>query len=410
MANPPIVAALLFVLSGIISLSSLAEPPIGDTVIPSADPFLPVDTAEQKLLQIVAAIEQKDWLGASRQAEELATVFPNFKVGKLLRKIIAEQSSIPNTLPFPIQPHEDEFLLQNLEAELTLRRDSRSNGYDHNQLPANILRLAEEIQYVFVVDLEKSRFYLIQNDSGKPAVVADYYAGIGKQGIGKQREGDHRTPIGIYTVVNYLPDRRLPELYGAGALTLDYPNPWDRRLERTGSGIWLHGVPRDTYSRPPRSSRGCVTLSNHLFEALRKLSMPGNTMVITAPSIEWQETVTRELAGEEISNALEQWRKDWTSLNFENYISHYSPDFKSLHGDYQSWTTRKRSIHSGKEFIEVALENTSIFRYPGEENLMQINYRQHYNSNNFSSSADKTQFWRKNNNGRWQIVYEGSRG
>ena len=413
MKNLSVVTALLFfVLSAIVSLSSHAEsPPDAATLMMTAEPPLPVDVAEQELLQVVAVIEQKDWLAASRQTEKLIEAFPNFKLGTLLQKIITEQSSIPETRPFPLQPQEDEFLPKNLEAELTLRRESLSdNNYAHNLLPRGILRLGNEIRYVFVVDLKKSRFYVVKNDNPGLAVVADYYTGIGKQGIGKQHEGDHRTPVGIYTIVDYLADNRLPELYGVGALPLDYPNPWDERLGRTGSGIWLHGVPRGTYSRPPRSSRGCVTLSNHLFEAIRKLSIPGNTIVITEPDIEWQETGMRETAGAEINAVLEQWQQDWASLDFGKYISHYSPDFKTSRDDYQSWTARKRAVNSGKEFINVDLKNISIFRYPGEENLVQVNYRQHYRSNNFNNSTDKIQYWRKNSDGRWQIVYEGSQG
>lgn len=400
-----------FVLSGAASLSNPAEPStdIAAVVYPAAPP-LPVDMAEHKLLQTVVLIEQQDWLAASRQAKELLTDYPDFKLGGLLQKVIAAQSPLPQTRPSPLLPEEDEFLPQNLEAELTLRRESQPGDYEPGLLPANLLRLGNDIQYVFFVDLEKSRFYVVNNNSARPAVIADYYAGIGKQGIGKQHEGDHGTPVGIYTIVDYLPDNRLPELYGAGALTLDYPNFWDKRLGRTGYGIWLHGVPRDTYSRPPRSSRGCVTLSNHLFEALRTLSTPGNTIVVTAPTLEWQVNNSREFAAEDIDNALQQWRMDWGGLEFDRYISHYSSDFRTPQDDYQSWAERKRSINSGKEFIDVSLENISIFRYPDEENLVQVTFRQHYNSNNFRNSTDKLQFWRKNNDGRWQIVYEGSRG
>ncbi|HEX7026128.1 MAG TPA: L,D-transpeptidase family protein [Gammaproteobacteria bacterium] len=399
----------IFIFSSFASLSCHAESPVNDAGIPP-DPSLPVDAAENKLLQAVAAIEQQDWLTASRETEELVKSFPNFKLGELLDEIIATRSSIPNTRPFPLQAHEDEFLPANLAAELTLRREALSDNHAHTLLPASILRLGSDVHYAFVVDLEESRFYVVKNDDSRLAVVADYYAGIGKQGFNKQREGDHRTPVGIYTVVDHLTDDRLPELYGVGALTLDYPNPWDRRLERTGSGIWLHGVPRNTYSRPPRSSRGCVTLSNHLFEAIRKLSIPGNTVIITEPTIEWQEAGMRKIAGAEIGAVLEQWRQDWASLDFEKYVSHYSPDFKTLRGDYQRWAARKRAVNSGKKFINVELENISIFRYPGEENLLQVNYRQHYQSNNFNNSTDKIQYWRKNSDGRWQIVYEGPRG
>lgn len=403
-----VVAALsLFVLS-VFSPSPQARPSTGTAAASPTDVRLPVDAAEQKLLQTAALIEDENWAAASRQAQELVTAFPHFKLGELLQTLIASKSSLPETRPLPLRPEDDEFLPRNLEAELTLRREAPTDEYNGN-LPGNILQLAGNIQYVFVVALKKNRLYVIKNDAGNGGVIADYYAGIGKQGFGKQREGDYRTPIGVYNIVDYLPDDRLPELYGVGALPLSYPNAWDELSGRTGSGIWLHGVPHTTYSRPPRSSQGCITLSNHLFEMLHRLSTPGNTVVITTPDIEWREAGVPGSIDKEITDALEQWRKDWSSLDFGKYISHYAGNFRTASDNYQSWARHKRRVNSRKQFIQVALEDISIFRYPGEDNLVQINYRQQYSSDNYSSDTDKTQFWRKNDGGRWQIVYEGSR-
>lgn len=404
-----VVAVLsVFVLSGF-NPSPQAQPSTGDTVTSPADMRWPADVAEQKLLQTAALIEDKSWAAASRQAQELVTAFPHFKLGELLQTLISSKSSLPGTRPLPLRPEDDEFLPRNLEAELTLRREAPADKHNYGYLPGNILQLAGNIQYVFVVELEKSRLFVIKNDGGDAGVIADYYTGIGKQGIGKQREGDHRTPVGVYTIVDYLPDDRLPELYGIGALPLDYPNAWDELLGRTGSGIWLHGVPRTTYSRPPRSSRGCITLSNQLFDALRKFSTPGNTVVITTPNIAWREAGVPAPVSKEVTDALEQWRKDWSSLDFDKYISHYGESFKTASDNYQSWARHKRRVNSRKQFIQVALEDVSIFRYPGEENLVQVDYRQQYTSNNYSSDTGKIQFWRKNGDGRWRIVYEGSR-
>ena len=44
------------------------------------------------------------------------------------------------------------------------------------------------------------RLYLYRNDKGRPRFVADYYISQGKLGADKTREGDKRTPIGVYHV------------------------------------------------------------------------------------------------------------------------------------------------------------------------------------------------------------------
>lgn len=79
----------------------------------------------------------------------------------------------------------------------------------------------------------------------------DYYISVGKGGGDKRREGDEKTPIVVYRVSSYLPGSSLPDMYGPGAFPIDYPNPWDRKLGRTGSGIWLHGTESERFSRAP---------------------------------------------------------------------------------------------------------------------------------------------------------------
>src|SRR5262249_21339923 len=132
-----------------------------------------------------------------------------------------------------------------------------------------------------------SRLYLYQNDGGKPRFVADYYVSFGKNGALKTREGDERTPIGIYHVTASLPREKLAEFYGSGAVPINYPNEWDQIQGRNGHGIWLHGTPPDTYSRPPRSSNGCVVLANADLNDLAHDIQIGLTPVIISEDVEW---------------------------------------------------------------------------------------------------------------------------
>ena len=55
------------------------------------------------------------------------------------------------------------------------------------------------------------------NENGLPRLVADYYVTLGKNGVEKTREGDQKTPIGVYHIVANLPRSKLTDFYGAGA-------------------------------------------------------------------------------------------------------------------------------------------------------------------------------------------------
>jgi murein L,D-transpeptidase YafK len=103
---------------------------------------------------------------------------------------------------------------------------------------------------VLLVDAKNSRLYVYEKQGEELKLRADYYITQGKFGTNKTREGDQKTPIGIYYITSHLAKSRLPDFYGAGALPINYPNEWDKANGRNGSGIWLHGTPSESYSRP----------------------------------------------------------------------------------------------------------------------------------------------------------------
>ena len=152
---------------------------------------------------------------------------------------------------------------------------------------------------------------------------------IGKNGADKNTEGDKRTPVGLYFASKKL-TTPLSEFYGDGAYPLNYPNELDIHNKKTGSGIWLHGTPKDTYSRPPRASDGCVVLSNPDLRKLQPVLRAGGVPVIISDSIKWVDSnhVLKPHANiEPLNQALFNWRKDWTSQDTNQYLSNYSKDF-----------------------------------------------------------------------------------
>ena len=144
-----------------------------------------------------------------------------------------------------------------------------------------------EQKYAIIADTGKSRLYIFQNVGGTPRYVADYYISSGKNGSQKVKEGDKKTPIGVYFVTANVPREKLTDFYGRGAFPINYPNEWDKRHGRNGFGIWLHGTPSDTYSRPPRASDGCVVLANQDLDRIGATLQVGLTPVIISDDIEW---------------------------------------------------------------------------------------------------------------------------
>jgi murein L,D-transpeptidase YafK len=272
--------------------------------------------------------------------------------------------------------------------------------------PAQLVQLSSA-RSLILVDVQRFRLYLFENRDGRPALSQDYYISIGKAGGDKRREGDEKTPVGVYRVSSYLPGSTLPDMYGPGAFPIDYPNPWDRRLGRTGSGIWLHGTESERYSRAPLSSLGCVTLANVDFLALRDRVDVGRTPVVVVDGVDWQQPARVEATRRELASAVEGWRRDWESLDTDRYLSHYGPDFQTESMNLARFASHKKRVNASKKFIRVGLSDVAIYAYPGEEQTVLVEFQQAYESDSFRSRRRKQQYWRRYGDG-WKIVFEAA--
>lgn len=275
------------------------------------------------------------------------------------------------------------------------------------RVPRYLLQLNPEQKYAFVIDASKSTLYVFENHGGTPRYVADYYISSGKNGYDKLKEGDKKTPVGVYHVTSQMPREKLADLYGVGAFPINYPNEWDKREGRNGSGIWLHGTPSNTYSRPPRASDGCVVLTNQDLEAITQNVQVGLTPVIISNSIEWADPGSTKSLRQELDRNVESWRRDWESRATDKYLAHYSASFTNDKQNFASWARQKRQINAGKTWIKVKVDNISMFLYPGIDDLAVVSFEQNYESNNLSNRMRKRQYWIKEKSG-WKIIYEGA--
>ena len=364
---------------------------------------------ETRLLSALSQINSGKLDGALEDLSSLIEEQPDFRLANYLYGdlMLAKAGRIPN-----LSTTDDEFGTRKhaLLEEARSRWSHRLQSPPANAVPNAVLALAPSYRYVVVVDLKRNRLYLLKNVNGVPKIQADYYASIGEKGIGKYSEGDAKTPVGVYHVTEYKSDRELPELYGVGAFPVNYPNELDLLYGRTGYGIWVHGVPRDTYNRAPRASQGCVVVSNEDLEDLHEYIQPGVTPVVFTDQLEW---LTPEEAAEkrwELVTAVADWRRRWEQVDTEGYLGYYSAQFVSNDGmDKQSFSEYKRQVNANKTAIDVKLDDISIFRYPSEQDMALITFTQRYSSNNFHAVARKQQFWKRDSAAGWQILHE-SRG
>ncbi len=360
---------------------------------------------EPMLDQVFAHIEQNRLDAALGQTEKLLKAYPNFRLGHLVKGDLLLARSRPlKTLGNAANAPQDRLtdLREEAIARLKAYRDKPPTDY----VPRYLLQMHPEQKFAVVVDTQKARLYLYRNVEGQPRFVADYYISHGKAGTDKLREGDKKTPIGVYHVTASLPRQKLTDFYGSGAFPISYPNEWDKRHGRNGHGIWLHGTPSDTFSRPPKASDGCVVLANQDLDALAKNLQIGMTPVIISNSIEWLSLDDWQAERSALSRSIEAWRSDWESLDTEKYLRHYSKRFQSGSQNFEYWSALKRQVNAGKQWIKVGAANISMFRNPGKEEMVVVTFDQDYRSSNLSNTMKKRQYWMRED-GAWKIVYEG---
>lgn len=361
-------------------------------------------TPEINLLEALTAIKQLQIDDAIDQLQQLVREKPDFRLAQLVyADLLSAKAQGLKQMGDRYTQHPE---FAGLQAEATARWKAKRSDLTNLALPSSLLNLDESYRYAVTVDLLQSRLYLFENRQGIPSRVADFYISMGKNGPSKQYEGDNRTPLGVYFIENFLSPDSLPDKYGLGAYPLNYPNAWDQRLGRTGYGIWLHGTPTDTYSRPPRDSEGCVVLSNSDLQQVGSYLQLRRTPVVISDNIQWLDQQQWQRDKRYFMALFEQWRQDWQSRNIDSYLSHYSASFDNGKQNYQRWRQHKTRVTQYKKNIQVDVDDLSVLRHP-KDDIVVITFRQHYQSDNFSSVSYKRQYWRLEDDGRWRIIFEG---
>jgi murein L,D-transpeptidase YafK len=277
-------------------------------------------------------------------------------------------------------------------------------------VPASLIKLDSSYENVIWVEMEKGLLHLMvpNQSSGHWQIGFSRPISIGKAGYGKKVEGDNRTPVGLYHVTSFLPDEELIDYYGNGAFPINYPNAFDRSQNRTGYGIWLHGLPKGVDERPLLDSEGCVVIDNTAFDWLKEYMVEGHTRVLLGDQISWTSSSQMNLLRKELESTIENWRSAWSAIDNDRYLNYYASNFTNGSSDLNQWIEYNNRIHRSKDWIEVEISDLNIFAYPGEVDLIVTEYFQNYRSSNFDAQGKKQIFWQRQTDGSWKIVFEGA--
>lgn len=367
---------------------------------------------EPLVRQIYAQLGEGDRAQALATASVLASRFPTFQLGQLL---YADLLNISSGQPVmwsdahegnapSLRKRLDELIL---ESKRRLQRDSAPSL--QGKIPAALAFLGPQQAYVAAVDASKSRLYWFENRTGHDGrlqlhLVQESYISVGINGVGKDQEGDGKTPLGVYFILRHLPGEGLPDLFGVGALTLNYPNAVDLMRKKTGSGIWLHGTPSAQYARAPESTDGCVVLANP--EMGRLLQMPDLRMtpVIMAERLEWVDADQAGQTWAAFKPTLDQWLQARNGRDPEALKIHYSPRYEQDGMVLAQLWPRLAQTTLGYSQTQ-PLELVSVLHWKDQDNTMVVTMKDPNQSHPQGAAYLRT-YWQKEN-GQWRLVYQG---
>ena len=364
---------------------------------------------DKLLKKIIDEISNENLSQAIIDLDKLIKIAPNFNVARIIKSdlIKAKLSAIDD---FGSGISNNNFDVESIKLELLKRiKSTDPENFEELNSKYNFL-LNKQTQYLIFVDLKKSRMIVFSNKNNKLKLVSDHYISIGKKGFGKIKEGDKKTPVGVYFLKNKIKEK-LPDKYGLGAYVLNYPNSFDRLNKNTGYGIWIHGVPTSTFSRPPYSSDGCIVLTNKDISSISDILNIPNTPVIVS-DIGIEEMLVRDdnvvyQNNKEIKQKIELWKTTWESGNFRKYLDFYSKEEVYDFKNFELWTNQKRNVFKSSINIKVDIDNLTFFEYPNsKENLLLVKFNQHYSSNLIETKMTKQQLWKKDGDA-WKIIFEG---
>jgi murein L,D-transpeptidase YafK len=208
---------------------------------------------------------------------------------------------------------------------------------------------------------------------------------VGKDGD-KQKEGDLKTPIGVYSVTSKFEPKDI--YYGPIAFSLSYPNLLDRLDGKNGYGIWIHGYPTDGSERPDMS-KGCLVLKNDLLLNLETKINPTKTYAITFED-EIYNTNKDEIA--KVMAFLYAWRDAWRQNDLSKYLDFYDKKFKRFDGmNKEEFSAYKSRIFNKNDDKSIIFKDISIILYPTPMPPKQfvVTFFEDYKSSTFKFQGNK---------------------
>ncbi|WP_297439592.1 L,D-transpeptidase family protein [Sulfurimonas sp.] len=274
------------------------------------------------------------------------------------------------------------------DIEKKLDKDLTGKGYWKNYLKHQDTKFGYLETYTNVLTCNKSQSDLrvyVKDANNTYILKKEYSAFTGKFKGDKSKEGDLKTPIGVYNLVKKL--SKIDEFYGPLAFVTSYPNIYDKYNGKTGKGIWIHGLPE--HQDRDEFTKGCIAIGNKNIECLNRDLDIKKTLLLINEKSDYKKATKEEIA--QVLSELYAWKYAWKYNNLDDYLNFYSDKFIRFDGmNMKRFKRYKKRIFAKKEKKTILFKNLSVIPYPEHNGVYKITFDEAYRSNSFSFNGRKT--------------------
>ncbi len=247
---------------------------------------------------------------------------------------------------------------------------------------------------LFVVDKSSQTFFYFQknNQSDTFNLVRTIPCTTGKVAGDKSREGDMKTPEGIYFIQGKKEKGLDFDLYGNLAFVLNFPNPVDKARGKTGHGIWIHG--RGTPIEP-YETRGCVAMNNNDIRMLQDdVYIQGIPVIIEESFSPDDISKNNKEKDQQLCTLTRVWAKAWDEK---------SPYFFSFYDGSVSkkFIEHKQRLFNAYPWIDVVVDDIQCIV---TQKYSVTYFKQLYIAPGFRSEGIKRLYWKEIDEGVWKII------
>lgn len=269
--------------------------------------------------------------------------------------------------------------------EASERKSSRKAAVhkEEKRVPRDLIRIGHSNGHALLVEKKSQQLFIYDS---RLSLVKKFNVTTGRRKGDKERNGDKKTPEGIYYFSEIKKDEALLPQYGVMAIVMNYPNVVDQRESNDGDGIWLHATDQPARAFKQFDTLGCVVALNKDVLEISKYIKLDMTPIIIEDEVSYISEASRINFEKHLKDLVYKWRDAWQNKDIEKYMALYSERFIFGNMNKKAYRAHKEKLNRRYDKIEVIVDNMSILIH---REYTIVSFFQWYRSNMFKISGMK---------------------